>query len=241
MRYVETRLVCLALLAGLPFAAGCGGETPGPNRFPVAEAGPDRVVFAGQSVQLDGGASYDPEGGALEFHWDLAAAPRGSAARPAPTGAAESELLTDLAGVYIVALTVADPGGASDRDVIVVRATSVCQNDLDCDDGDQCTQDRCQEQLCVNTPVPDCVDDCPDDPEKLDPGQCGCGVPDTDSDSDGTADCLDDCPDDPTKLDPGQCGCGAVDTDADSDGTADCVDLCPNDPQKIDPGACGCG
>ncbi len=38
------------------------------------------------------------------------------------------------------------------------------------------------------------VDDCPDDPNKLVPGACGCGTPDVDSDLDGLADCEDDDP-----------------------------------------------
>ena len=33
---------------------------------------------------------------------------------------------------------------------------------------------------------------------KTSAGVCGCGVPDSDSDADGTADCVDDCPSDPT-------------------------------------------
>ncbi len=36
----------------------------------------------------------------------------------------------------------------------------------------------------------DTSDNCPDDPDKLEPGVCGCGTPDTDSDSDGTPDCM---------------------------------------------------
>ncbi|MCB0335737.1 MAG: hypothetical protein KDD62_05505 [Bdellovibrionales bacterium] len=37
-------------------------------------------------------------------------------------------------------------------------------------------------------------DACPNDAFKTDPGECGCGVPDTDSDRDGIVDCLDPCP-----------------------------------------------
>ena len=35
------------------------------------------------------------------------------------------------------------------------------------------------------------VDLCPDDPNKTEPGACGCGVPDTDTNHDGRPDCLD--------------------------------------------------
>lgn len=61
---------------------------------------------------------------------------------------------------------------------------------------------------CVNG---DC---CPDDPDKLEAGQCGCNNPDTDSDGDTSADCVDECPDDPNKTEPGECGCGLLDEDA---------------------------
>ncbi|MGB2798337.1 MAG: thrombospondin type 3 repeat-containing protein [Dehalococcoidia bacterium] len=87
----------------------------------------------------------------------------------------------------------------------------------------------------------DACDGCPSDPDKTEPGQCGCGNPDTDSDGDGTADCNDNCPNDPNKTEPGQCGCGVPDTDSDGDGTADCNDNCANDPNKTSPGQCGCG
>ncbi|MBW2494055.1 MAG: cadherin-like domain-containing protein, partial [Deltaproteobacteria bacterium] len=68
----------------------------------------------------------------------------------------------------------------------------------------------------------DACDLCTDDPAKVQPGACGCGIPDTDADGDGTPDCDDLCTDDPTKTQPGACGCGVPDTDTDGDGTPDC-------------------
>jgi subtilisin-like proprotein convertase family protein len=84
-------------------------------------------------------------------------------------------------------------------------------------------------------------DGCPNDPNKITPGQCGCGQIDLDTDGDTVADCVDDCPNDAGKTAPGQCGCGTPDTDSDGDGTADCNDGCPSDPNKTSAGSCGCG
>lgn len=84
-------------------------------------------------------------------------------------------------------------------------------------------------------------DECPNDPNKVVPGGCGCGVPDFDSDGDGTLDCQDTCSNDKAKTAPGACGCGIADTDSDRDGIADCRDACPNNSAKTSPGICGCG
>ncbi|RLB49412.1 MAG: hypothetical protein DRI90_24565 [Deltaproteobacteria bacterium] len=83
-------------------------------------------------------------------------------------------------------------------------------------------------------------DGCPQDSAKTAPGICGCGVPDTDRDGDGTPDCSDGCPDDSAKTAPGACGCLHVDDDGDGDGAADCIDQCPADNAKAAPGICGC-
>ena len=85
------------------------------------------------------------------------------------------------------------------------------------------------------------TDECPDDPEKLSPGICGCGVVEEDFDEDGTPDCMDDCPEDDEKFEWGQCGCGIPDDDSDGDGIADCNDGCPDDPLKTDADECDCG
>ena len=90
------------------------------------------------------------------------------------------------------------------------------------------------------TPTPSISDLCPGDPYKTEPGICGCGISDLDSDADGTPDCNDLCPNDPFKIEPSICGCGMRDTDTDIDGTPDCIDECPLNPLKIEQGICGC-
>lgn len=70
----------------------------------------------------------------------------------------------------------------------------------------------------------DPVDNCPEDPAKMSPGACGCGVADGDTDGDGTHDCVDSCPTDVGKTSAGVCGCGVSDVDANRNATPDCND-----------------
>ena len=87
--------------------------------------------------------------------------------------------------------------------------------------------------------VPDCLDECPFDPNRTAVGVCGCGVDDVDSDMDGVPDCLDHCPQDPAKSkSAGLCGCDVPEMDSDLDGIPDCLDLCPLDANKQRPGIC---
>ena len=94
------------------------------------------------------------------------------------------------------------------------------------------------------------MDDCLDDPYKVDPGVCGCGTPDIDTDGDGKLDCIDIFPNDPTEwFDTDKDGIGDdsdgcprdPENDIDSDGVCGDGDGCPYDPNKTDPGLCGCG
>jgi hypothetical protein len=88
----------------------------------------------------------------------------------------------------------------------------------------------------------DACDGCPNDPDRTEPGSCGCNASSVDTDGDGTIDCEDGCPNDPNKTSPGTCGCGAADVDTDGDGAPDCNDACPSDPYVASGStACGCG
>lgn len=89
--------------------------------------------------------------------------------------------------------------------------------------------------------TPDIVDLCPDDVGKIEPGVCGCDIPDSDVDGDGALGCEEACPSDPFKLEPGVCGCNMPDEDDDGDGVLDCDDGCEDDPGKTEAGVCGCG
>jgi hypothetical protein len=69
-------------------------------------------------------------------------------------------------------------------------------------------------------------DQCPDDPDKIEPGACGCGVPDADADGDGVPDCNDGCIDN-LQFDNDGDGIGDVcDPDDDNDGVVDTADNC---------------
>ena len=72
-------------------------------------------------------------------------------------------------------------------------------------------------------------DRCPDDPLKTDPGVCGCGVQDTDANSNGVIDCLETPGPDPL--------------DSDLDGIADGLDNCPTtfNPDQADADSDGVG
>jgi hypothetical protein len=60
-------------------------------------------------------------------------------------------------------------------------------------------------------PPPVNIDRCPDDTIKLEPGVCGCGIPDDDFDRDGVLDCDERCPDNPARIEPmGACGCSGL-------------------------------
>ncbi len=128
----------------------------------------------------------------------------------------------------------------------VIGANCLCAGStVDCNDNNPCTIDSFNGTNCVHDPAPDTdgdgtcdlTDGCPNDPLKIAPGLCGCGVVDH---TNGTA-CSDG---DPCTVGDAYLNCVCVSgttADTDGDGTCDAQDGCPTDPLKIAPGTCGCG
>ncbi|HSI99819.1 MAG TPA: PKD domain-containing protein [Patescibacteria group bacterium] len=86
------------------------------NRPPVADAGGNKEVCAGDVVVLDGSASRDPDGGLLRHQWDFGDGTGAELVNPTKT--------YDRGSLYPVSLTVRDESGFandSHTDRIVVR------------------------------------------------------------------------------------------------------------------------
>ncbi|MES2946110.1 MAG: PKD domain-containing protein [Pseudomonadota bacterium] len=88
-------------------AAYAAALVPG-NTVPVANAGTPQSVKAGAVVTLDGRASHDADGTALEYSWVLSSKPNGSEAALLRSKTAQPVFAADLAGSYVATLKVYD-------------------------------------------------------------------------------------------------------------------------------------
>ncbi|MCK6548387.1 thrombospondin type 3 repeat-containing protein, partial [Myxococcota bacterium] len=123
-----------------------------------------------------------------------------------------------------------DDDGLSDGDEVLMYFT----NPLDTDSDNGGISDGLEVQSGTNPNNPADDDRCPTDATKTVPGICGCGIPDTDTDGDGTPDCNDACPIDATNDVDGDGLCASSDncpsssnasqSDADGDGMGDVCD-----------------
>lgn len=95
-----------------------------PNTPPVADAGPDQTVSAGDTVQLNGNASYDPEGQPLTWQWQIVTRPAGSTTVLSDDQSMMPRFTADQAGTYTVQLVVNDGTFDSAPDTMLVTAQS---------------------------------------------------------------------------------------------------------------------
>ena len=80
------------------------------NSAPVANAGADKFIErAGDTVELDGSLSFDPDGDPITYEWTITAKPNGSEAVLSDAKAVNPSFVADLLGTYIIELVVSDP------------------------------------------------------------------------------------------------------------------------------------
>ncbi len=118
-------------------AAGCGGSDgnnntapagggpvtpPVVNALPTARAGGAQNVLIGATVQLDGTASTDPEGGTLTYTWRLLDRPLGSNATLDASSSPRPRFVADTGGSYTVSLVVSDGVNSSFASNVVITA-----------------------------------------------------------------------------------------------------------------------
>lgn len=98
------------------------------NLTPIAKAGVDKNVAVGTTVNLNGAASYDPNGDAITFRWSFISKPSGSNATfDTPTSATPS-FKADSLGLYVIGLNVNDGKSTSTTSQVIVN--SVTENNL---------------------------------------------------------------------------------------------------------------
>jgi RHS repeat-associated protein len=124
--YVAQLIVSDGRLASAPATVSITVTTP--NRAPIAvAAATPGTVNVGSAVALSSAGSSDPDGNPITFAWSIAARPAGSNAGIAAPTLADTTFVPDVAGQYIVLLTVSD-GSLTGTATATVTANAVNVN-----------------------------------------------------------------------------------------------------------------
>ncbi len=102
------------------------------NVPPVANAGPNQNVSAGNQVNLNGNGSSDANGDPLTYSWTLTSIPSGSGASLDDPALAAPSFTADIDGTYVVSLTVNDGTVNSNTDTVSIVATGGSSSGYDC-------------------------------------------------------------------------------------------------------------
>ena len=94
------------------------------NKPPIAIAGVDMMIFLPlDSITIDGGASYDPDGSIREYLWSKIAGPS-SLITSNPKSSA-NKIKNLVQGSYSFELQVTDNGGLVSKDTVIVTVSSL--------------------------------------------------------------------------------------------------------------------
>ncbi len=94
------------------------------NDPPVAHAGADQGVPVGQSVQLDGTGSFDPNGSPLTYSWTFVSRPPTSTATLDDPSVVMPTFVADVAGTYELSLVVNDGLVDSAPDAVIISTVN---------------------------------------------------------------------------------------------------------------------
>jgi REJ domain len=121
-----------------------------PDIQPIADAGSNQVVAVGATVQLDGSASFDPDGDQLNFSWRFVSVPDGLSSFPElndPQSATPS-FLASLAGEYVLELVVRDGEVNSFPSRVVIEAGNQTTVQIDVKPGNFSNRVELEKHVC---------------------------------------------------------------------------------------------
>lgn len=100
------------------------------NNPPIANAGDTLSVNVNESISLDGSLSHDPDASSLSYSWNIISQPDNSNPSLDDASQVAPNFITDVAGEYVVSLTVNDGDLDSQVDNIIISVidTSVIVN-----------------------------------------------------------------------------------------------------------------
>lgn len=100
----------------------------GGNNAPIANAGDDQTATIGQTVQLNGDQSSDPENSTLSFQWTLTSRPATSAAVLSNPTTVNPTFVADVEGNYVAQLVVNDGTLDSQPDSVTISTSTTPTN-----------------------------------------------------------------------------------------------------------------
>ncbi len=113
------------------------------TNIPIAKAGFDQTGPIGDPMELDGSASYDPDGGSLIYSWDIIEKPEGCMATLEQETTSKSTFTADYVGEYTVQLTVINDHGAEMSDTCSVTAYDPSSQNISGNELYRITSDIC--------------------------------------------------------------------------------------------------